>query len=162
MQTKTAVALPRDMDADLDAWLKPFLDVTGRKTRRAMAPLYVRGLLGGGERKSIHFRRGLGKRGLAWAVGVACPQLVYPTTVRLRPSLTPTGRPAKHPVPSRPAGSVAALLEPQRWQRIPWRSGCKGPLSARFAALRVRVADGPRNADNTRLPGDGRGHCPRR
>src|SRR4051812_44302703 len=29
----------------------------------------------------------------------------------------------------------------------------KGPLSARFAALRVRVADGPRNADSTRLPG---------
>src|SRR4051795_12576829 len=53
MQTKKAVALPRDIDADLDAWLKPFLDATGRKTRRKMAPLYVRGLLGGGERKSI-------------------------------------------------------------------------------------------------------------
>src|SRR4051812_44320970 len=321
MQTKTAVALPRDIDADLDGWLEPFLDATGRKTRRKMAPLYVRGLLGGGERKSIQpmaerlglpghdqlhhfisssawddaplwrglaeqadragggagavlmgddtglpktgelsvggapqycgaggqttncqglvsltlargevpvpvglqlfvpaawsndlercaaagvpdalraarskpaialaeidrliaagvrfgcvladagygaspdFRRGLDRRGLAWAVGVACPQLVYPTTVRLRPSLTPTGRPAKHPVPSRLPGSVAALLETQRWQRITWRSGSKGPLSARFAALRVRVADGPRNADNTRLPGDGRGHCPGR
>src|SRR3954468_16031648 len=53
MQTTTAVALPRDIDADLDAWLKPFLDVTGRKSRRKMAPLYVRGLLGSGERKSI-------------------------------------------------------------------------------------------------------------
>src|SRR3954449_13577552 len=53
MQTKTAVALPRDIDADLDAWLKPFLDVTGRKTRRAMAPLYVRGPLGGGDGQNI-------------------------------------------------------------------------------------------------------------
>src|SRR3954471_11358651 len=53
MQTTTAVALPRDIAADLDAWLKPFLDVTGRKSRRKMAPLYVRGLLGSGERKSI-------------------------------------------------------------------------------------------------------------
>src|ERR687890_2252725 len=53
MQTKTAVVLPRDIDADLDAWLKPFLDATGRKSRRKMAPLYVRGLLGSGERKSI-------------------------------------------------------------------------------------------------------------
>src|SRR4051812_50207712 len=53
MQTTTAVALPRDIAADLDAWLKPFLDATGRKSRRAMAPLYVRGLLGSGERKSI-------------------------------------------------------------------------------------------------------------
>src|SRR3954471_8259729 len=64
MQTKTAVALPRDIDADLDAWLKPFLEVTGRKTRRAMAPLYVRGLLGGGERKSIQpMAEGLGLPG---------------------------------------------------------------------------------------------------
>ena len=53
MQTTTGVALPRDIAADLDGWLKPFLDATGRKTRRKMAPLYVRGLLGGGGRKSI-------------------------------------------------------------------------------------------------------------
>lgn len=41
-----------DLD-DLDAWLAPFLDVLGRKTRRAWAPLYLRGLLGPGERKSL-------------------------------------------------------------------------------------------------------------
>ena len=39
--------------ADLDAWLTPFLDVLGRKTRRTWAPLYLRGLLGPGERKSL-------------------------------------------------------------------------------------------------------------
>ena len=38
---------------DLDAWLAPFLDVLGRKTRRTWAPLYLRGLLGPGERKSL-------------------------------------------------------------------------------------------------------------
>ena len=38
---------------DLDAWLTPFLDVLGRKTRRTWAPLYLRGLLGPGERKSL-------------------------------------------------------------------------------------------------------------
>jgi SRSO17 transposase len=38
---------------DLDAWLAPFLDVLGRKTRRAWAPFYLRGLLGPGERKSL-------------------------------------------------------------------------------------------------------------
>ncbi len=100
------------------------------------------------------FRRGLDERGLAWAAGVACTQLVYPSTVRLRPSLTPTGRPAKHPKPSRPPCSAAARLEKQRWRRITWRSGTKGPLGARFAALRVRVADGPRCANTTRLPGE--------
>jgi SRSO17 transposase len=39
--------------ADLDAWLAPFLEVMGRKTRRSWAPLYLRGLLGPGERKSL-------------------------------------------------------------------------------------------------------------
>src|SRR3954454_4261941 len=53
MQTRAAFTLPRDIDADLDNWLEPFLEATGRKTRRKMAPLYVRGLLGGGGRKSI-------------------------------------------------------------------------------------------------------------
>jgi len=40
-------------EQDLDAWLAPFLAVMGRKTRRAWAPFYVRGLLGPGERKSL-------------------------------------------------------------------------------------------------------------
>jgi SRSO17 transposase len=39
--------------SDLDIWLTPFLDVLGRKTRRNWAPLYVRGLLGPSERKSL-------------------------------------------------------------------------------------------------------------
>src|SRR5215211_7645241 len=38
---------------DLDAWLEPFLGALGRKTRRTWAPLYLRGLLGPGERKSL-------------------------------------------------------------------------------------------------------------
>jgi SRSO17 transposase len=38
---------------DLDAWLEPFLGAMGRKTRRTWAPLYLRGLLGPGERKSL-------------------------------------------------------------------------------------------------------------
>ena len=312
MQTGTSFTLPRDIDGDLDRWLAPFLDATGRSTRRRMAPLYVRGLLGAGGRKSIQpmaerlglpghdqlhhfvsspawddaplwdvlarqadrqvggetavlvvddsglpkkgelsvgvvpqycgelgkvancqvlvsltlargevpvpvglrlflptdwtndparctaagvpevaqaaqtkpeialaeidrvieaglrfscvlgdagygsspvFRQGLDDRGLTWAVGVACTQLVYPTTVRLRPAHTPTGRPAKHPAPNRPPRAAAEMLEKQRWHRITWRNGTKGPLSARFAARRVRVADGPLNAENIRLPG---------
>jgi SRSO17 transposase len=37
----------------LDAWLAPFLAAMGRKTRRTWAPLYLRGLLGPGDRKSL-------------------------------------------------------------------------------------------------------------
>jgi SRSO17 transposase len=313
MWTEPFFALPRDIDGDLDKWLAPFLDLTGRSTRRKMAPLYVRGLLGTGGRKSIQpmaerlglpghdplhhfiaspawddaplwrvlakqanrqvggddavlvvddsslpkkgtasvgvapqycgevgktancqvlvsltlargevpvpvglrlflpiawtddpgrcavagvpeaaqtaqtkpeialaeidrvveaglcfgcvlgdagygssptFRQGLDERGLAWAVGIACTQFVYPTTVKLHPSRTPTGRPGKHPVPNRPPRSAAKMLDKQRWRRITWRNGTKGPLSAGFAAVRVRLADGPLNAENTRLPGE--------
>jgi SRSO17 transposase len=49
--------------ADLDRWLAPFLAVMGRQTRRTWAPLYPRGLLGPGERKSLQpmaARLGLG------------------------------------------------------------------------------------------------------
>jgi hypothetical protein len=39
LQLGTAVTLPRDIDADLDHGLEPFLDGTGRSTRRKMALL---------------------------------------------------------------------------------------------------------------------------
>ncbi len=35
------------------------------------------------------------------------------------------------------------MLEGAKWQTVSWRKGTKGRLSARFAAVRVRVADGP-------------------
>src|SRR4051794_20223216 len=38
---------------DLDVWMQPFLAALGRKTRRHWAPLYLRGLLGPGDRKSL-------------------------------------------------------------------------------------------------------------
>src|SRR3954464_2533899 len=38
---------------DLDCWLEPFLEVLGHKRRRSWAPLYLRGLLGPSERKSL-------------------------------------------------------------------------------------------------------------
>jgi SRSO17 transposase len=38
---------------DLDRWLEPFLAALGHKRRRLWAPLYLRGLLGPSERKSL-------------------------------------------------------------------------------------------------------------
>ena len=49
---------------DLDRWLAPFLDALGHKKRRTWAPLYLRGLLGSGERKSLQpMAAGLGLSG---------------------------------------------------------------------------------------------------
>ena len=39
--------------ADLERWLKPFLGRLSHPARRAMCPLYVAGLIGPGERKSV-------------------------------------------------------------------------------------------------------------
>ena len=42
-----------DWREELRRWLKPFLDRLGHKTRRRMCPVYISGLIGPGDRKSI-------------------------------------------------------------------------------------------------------------
>lgn len=42
-----------DWDTELSAFLQPFVDKLGHKKRRQMCPLYVSGLIGPGDRKSI-------------------------------------------------------------------------------------------------------------
>ena len=42
-----------DWKDELGRWLQPFLDRLGHKARRQMCPLYVSGLIGPGDRKSI-------------------------------------------------------------------------------------------------------------
>ena len=50
------------------------------------------------------------------------------------------------------------MLADARWQNISWRTGTKGKLKTRFAAVRVRTADGPpqriRDKGQQHLPGD--------
>jgi SRSO17 transposase len=50
------------------------------------------------------------------------------------------------------------MLAGARWRSVSWRRGTKGRLSARFAAVRVRVADGPpqriRAMGGQHMPGD--------
>jgi SRSO17 transposase len=106
--------------------------------------------------KAAEFRAGLAERRLAFAVGILSTQKVYPADVALTdPARKPTGRPRKHPVPSAPSVPAAELLEawPELFRAISWRAGTKGPLRAEFAALRVRVADGPVAARAQHLPG---------
>ena len=42
-----------DWNGDLERWLAPFLSRLGHKARRRMCPLYVAGLIGPGDRKSV-------------------------------------------------------------------------------------------------------------
>jgi SRSO17 transposase len=47
------VGTTTDWKGELERWLKPFLDRLGHKARRRMCPLYVAGLIGPGDRKSV-------------------------------------------------------------------------------------------------------------
>jgi SRSO17 transposase len=92
---------------------------------------------------SAPFRHGLDARGLQWAVGIPKHQKVYPTDVKLIFPVAGRGRPRKRHVPDQLSVPAEAMLEKATWRRLSWRKGTKGPLTAAFAAVRVRVADGP-------------------
>src|SRR2546422_10741659 len=53
LEGPTMVRRTPDWRVELGRWLKPFLDRLGHKARRQMCPLYVSGLIGPGDRKSI-------------------------------------------------------------------------------------------------------------
>ncbi len=68
------------------------------------------------------------------------------------------GRPRKRHIPDVLSKPAEVMLAAARWQTISWRTGTKGKLKARFAAVRVRVADGPpqriRDKGQQHLPGE--------
>jgi DDE superfamily endonuclease len=55
----------RDWEEELRAWLGPFLDHLSHKARRRICPLYVAGLIGLGERKSVQPMAGTERKGYA-------------------------------------------------------------------------------------------------
>ena len=68
------------------------------------------------------------------------------------------GRPRKRHVPDILSMAAEDILAEATWQNISWRTGTKGKLKARFAAIRVRIADGPpqqiRDKGQQHLPGE--------
>lgn len=104
------------------------------------------------------FREGLSAMGLTWAVGISPDQLVYPegTTLDVPASTRRTGRPRTLAAPSAPprkAREAILALGPAAFHTVSWRKGTKGPLTAAFAALRIRVADGPNVLGHRHGPG---------
>ena len=91
---------------------------------------------------SAPFRQGLSARGLTWAVGIPRHQKVYPRAVKLVFPVAGRGRPRQRHVPDRPSVHAEDMLAEAEWREVRWRRGTKGALKARFAAVRVRVADG--------------------
>ena len=98
---------------------------------------------------SAEFRRGLDARRLRWAVGITRNQKVYDRDVQFVP---PSGR-ARKPAPDKEPQAAEDVLAALPWRRVTWRCGTKGRLAARFAAIRIRVADGAVWGNNRHLPG---------
>jgi SRSO17 transposase len=92
---------------------------------------------------SAPFRQGLSERSLAWAVGIPYKQKVYPRDVAMIFPVSGRGRPRQRHIPDAKSLTAQAMLEGAKWQKVSWRKGTRGRLEARFAAVRVRVADGP-------------------
>jgi SRSO17 transposase len=107
---------------------------------------------------SAPFRQGLTTRGLAWAVGIPRHLKVYPIGVQLIWPTAKRGRPRVRSIPDILSIAAEDMLADAKWQNISWRIGTKGKLKARFAAVRVRTADGPpqriRDKGQQHLPGD--------
>ena len=70
------------------------------------------------------FRRGVERLGLRYGLAIRWSLALW----------TPGAR------RTRTAAEIAARMPEAAWQRISWGQGTKGPLAARFAALRVRPA----------------------
>jgi SRSO17 transposase len=106
---------------------------------------------------SAWFRQGLTARKLSWAVGIPRHLKVYRADVQMTRPVTRRGRP-RRPIPDTLSVAAEDVLATTKWQNISWRTGTKGKLRARFAAVRVRVADGSpqRIKDKTHqhLPGE--------
>jgi SRSO17 transposase len=70
------------------------------------------------------FRRGLERLGLRYALAIRGELVVWQTGARRAHSVT----------------TLAKRVPKSAWQRVCWGQGTKGPLAARFVALRVRPA----------------------
>ena len=108
---------------------------------------------------SASFRQGLTARKLAWAVGIPRHLKAYRVDVQLIwPSTKVRGRSRKRHVPDILSMPAEDMLTDAKWRTVSWRSGTKGRLKARFAAVRVRTADGPPqriwDKGQQHLPGD--------
>jgi len=107
--------------------------------------------------QSAPFRRELTVRKLHWAVGIPRHLKVYPADVKMIRPRTRRGRP-RQSIPHVLSQPAEDMLDKAQWRKISWRLGTKGKLKARFAALRVRVADGPtqriRDKGKQHLPGE--------
>src|SRR5258705_194740 len=78
--------------------------------------------------------------------------------VKLMGRVAGRGRPRKRHIPDILWRAAEDMLANAKWKNVSWRNATKGRLEARFAAVRVRTADGPpqriKDMGQQHLPGD--------
>ncbi len=132
--TTMELYLPEDWAADLDRReraeiprtlrFQPKWRIALRHVRQVRAAgLQIDGVLADAAYGNVHaFRTAIDRMGLRYAVGVASRLTVQVTGARRRYKIS----------------RVITRLPHRAWRRVSWALGTKGPLAARFAALRVR------------------------
>ena len=123
------------------------LDQIASARAEGIAPGVV--LADAGYGNSSPFRDGVAELGLAFVVGVSETATVWPQGVTPAvPTGTGRGRPPKRlrrggdDAPVEQVASVAKGLPAGAWRSVTWREGTSEALASRFAALRVRPAQG--------------------
>jgi len=94
---------------------------------------------------SREFRDELRARGLKYAVGVSCQRTVWRADTKLEvPSSRGRGRPStrSRAVDGSSPIRIDKLVKELKFEEVSWRRGTKGPMTAQFAALRIRSAEG--------------------
>ncbi len=140
------------------AWTKPEMALAEIDRVIATGVRFGCVLADAGYGSSAPFRQGLTARKLAWAVGIPRHLKVYPADVRMIWPVAKRGRPRRRHIPNILSVPAEDMLANTPWRTISWRTGTKAKLKARFAAVRVRVADGApqriRDKGQQHLPGD--------
>ena len=137
---------------------KPAIAIEEIDRLRAVGLRFGAVLADAGYGLSAPFRQALSARGLRWAVGIPRHQKVYPADVALVFPTAGRGRPRQRHIPDQQSKAAETILAEATWRPVSWRRGTKGRLSARFAAVRVRIADGPpqriRDMGAQHMPGE--------
>jgi len=89
------------------------------------------------------FRADLTERGLTYTLGVTYNTTVWPPGKKPLPP-SPRGKYVRRTKEHRPvqAAELAQSLDPKKFEEVEWAEGTKGKMTSRFAAIRVRPAQG--------------------
>lgn len=92
---------------------------------------------------STPFRLGLEERGLSYVLALNGKEVAHPDDVEPhQPAYGGLGPPTlpRYRTPPRAISTLAAEAGAERFIEVTWRQGSKGPMTSRFAVLRVRPA----------------------